>query len=290
MGVRYPAMSEAQRDEVLAVDVVVVGAGAAGLYAALTAAEGGGRVALVSATPLAQTASYWAQGGLAAALAVDDSPELHLADTETAGRGLMRRSAGEVLVEQAPRLIGELQRCASASTPTARATSRWGSRAGTRARRIVHAGGSAPAAASCASSLRTSSAARESGAGGDARLRPLALGWSRRRRRVRRRPRRRAHAGRSSRPAAPRRCGARTTNPPGSMGIGMLLALKAGARLADIELCSSTRPPSRDPGREGFLVTEAIRGEGATLHGPDGERFVEELAPARRGGARDLGR
>src|SRR5437868_3659370 len=91
-------------------DVAVVGAGAAGLYAALTAAEGGGRVALVSATPLAQTASYWAQGGLAAALAVDDSPELHLADTETAGRGLMRRSAGEVLVEQAPRLIGELQR------------------------------------------------------------------------------------------------------------------------------------------------------------------------------------
>ena len=45
MGVRYPAMSDAQRDEVLAVDVVVVGAGAAGLYAALTAAERGGRVA-----------------------------------------------------------------------------------------------------------------------------------------------------------------------------------------------------------------------------------------------------
>ena len=58
-------------------DLVVVGAGAAGLYAALTAAGTGAQVALVSATPLARTASYWAQGGLAAALAADDSPDLH---------------------------------------------------------------------------------------------------------------------------------------------------------------------------------------------------------------------
>jgi succinate dehydrogenase/fumarate reductase flavoprotein subunit len=49
-------------------DIVIVGAGAAGLYAALVAADEGSRVAVVSATPLAQTASYWAQGGLAAAL------------------------------------------------------------------------------------------------------------------------------------------------------------------------------------------------------------------------------
>ena len=68
-------------------DVAVVGAGAAGLYAALTAAREGARVALVSATPLAQTASYWAQGGIAAALAADDSPDLHRHDTELAGRG-----------------------------------------------------------------------------------------------------------------------------------------------------------------------------------------------------------
>ena len=67
--------------------MAVVGAGAAGLYAALCAAREGASVALVSATPLAQTASYWAQGGLAAALAADDSFELHLSDTERAGRG-----------------------------------------------------------------------------------------------------------------------------------------------------------------------------------------------------------
>ena len=89
-------------------DVAVVGAGGAGLYAALTAARIGARVALISATPLAQTASYWAQGGIAAALAVDDSPDLHRQDTEHAGRGLVRSSAAAVLCRDAPRTVAEL--------------------------------------------------------------------------------------------------------------------------------------------------------------------------------------
>src|ERR1700679_587730 len=90
-------------------DVVVVGAGAAGLYAALCAAREGGRVALLSALPLAQTASYWAQGGLAAVLASDDSTELHLADTERAGRGAVRPSAAEALVKEAPDCVRDLE-------------------------------------------------------------------------------------------------------------------------------------------------------------------------------------
>ncbi|HWI72895.1 MAG TPA: FAD-dependent oxidoreductase, partial [Baekduia sp.] len=90
-------------------EVAVVGAGAAGLYAALTAARAGARVALVSATPLAQTASYWAQGGLAAALSDDDSPDLHRRDTEIAGRGIVRRSAAQLLCREAPRAVRELE-------------------------------------------------------------------------------------------------------------------------------------------------------------------------------------
>ena len=72
----------------------------------------------------------------------------------------------------------------------------------------------------------------------------------------------------------------RTTNPPGSQGVGLMLAQAAGARLADLELLQF-HPTAviGIPGREGFLVTEAIRGEGATLLDPDGERFVDELAP-----------
>jgi L-aspartate oxidase len=73
---------------------------------------------------------------------------------------------------------------------------------------------------------------------------------------------------------------ARTTNPPGSLGSGLLLARLAGAKLADLELMQF-HPTAviGVPGREGFLVTEAIRGEGATLHDASGERFVDELAP-----------
>src|SRR5215212_5081192 len=89
-------------------DLAVVGAGAAGLFTALTAAGEGARVVLLSAMPLAQTASYWAQGGLAAALALEDSPGQHLADTLAAGRGLVRRSAAEVLCTEAPARFRDL--------------------------------------------------------------------------------------------------------------------------------------------------------------------------------------
>src|SRR3989441_6605478 len=90
-------------------DIAVVGAGAAGLYATLCAARAGARAVLISATRLAQTASYWAQGGLAAALAVDDSPARHLDDTLAAGRRAGRPSTARVLCEDAPERVRELE-------------------------------------------------------------------------------------------------------------------------------------------------------------------------------------
>ena len=72
----------------------------------------------------------------------------------------------------------------------------------------------------------------------------------------------------------------RTTNPPGSQGTGLLLARQAGAALADLEFMQfHPTAVTGIPRREGFLVTEAIRGEGARLLDADGERFVDELAP-----------
>jgi L-aspartate oxidase len=262
-------------------DIAVVGAGAAGLYAALCAAREGGRVLLVSATPLAETASYWAQGGLAAALALDDSPEQHLADTIAAGRGLVREAAARVLVDEAPGVVDDLEGLGVHFDADRHGNLALGLEGGHSRRRVVHAGGSAtgrrvvrqlsavvaedPRIAvwerARAATLWTGADGRiagfvcEDGRAATARAVVVATGgtaamWS------------------------------RTTNPPGSVGIGLMLAQQAGAALADLELMQF-HPTAviGVPGREGFLITEAIRGEGATLHGPDGERFVDELAP-----------
>jgi L-aspartate oxidase len=261
-------------------DVGVLGAGAAGLYAALCASRAGARVALVSATPLARTASYWAQGGLAAALGEDDSFELHLADTERAGRGLVRRSAAEILVRGAPACVRDLQELGVRFDADRFGQLALGLEGGHSVRRVVHAGGSATGRRV----VRQLSAL----VAGDPHVvvledvRAKAL-WS--------------EEGRcrgvvcddGSVIAAGATLVAtggaaalweRTTNPPGSQGIGLMLARAAGAELADLELLQF-HPTAviGVPGREGFLVTEAIRGEGATLHDASGERFVDELAP-----------
>ena len=263
-------------------DVIVVGAGVAGLYAALRAARAGGRVALISATPLAETASYWAQGGLAAAVGDDDTPERHLADTERAGRGAVRRSAAEVLVNEAPDCLHDLQALGVSFDGDRLGHLALGLEGGHSVRRIVHGGGSATGRRM----VRQLSALVVE----EERIRVLE-GES---------------AGVSRLLVEEGRCGgvicrdgqevraatvilatggaaamwSRTTNPPGSIGAGMMLAHAAGAVLADLELVQF-HPTAvvGIRGREGFLITEAIRGEGATLHDTQGERFVDELAP-----------
>jgi L-aspartate oxidase len=261
-------------------DVAVVGAGAAGLYAALCAARERATVVLISATPLAQTASYWAQGGLAAALAADDSFDLHLRDTEFAGRGLVRRSAAEILVREAPSCVHDLQALGVRFDADRFGHLALALEGGHSVRRVVHAGGSATgrrvvrqlsALAAADPRIKVFEGARAQALWrSDQRCRGVVC-----------------DDGRviSARAVVIATGGAaalwaRTTNPPGSQGIGMLLAHAAGAALADLEMLQfHPTAVTGVPGREGFLVTEAIRGEGATLHGADGARFVDELAP-----------
>ncbi len=278
------AASQPLSAEPIEADVAVVGAGAAGLYAALCAARAGARVALVSATPLAQTASYWAQGGLAAVLAEDDSFELHLADTERAGRGAVRRSAAEILVKEAPECVRDLQALGVRFDADRFGRLALGLEGGHSVRRVVHAGGSATGRRL----LRQLSALVVE----EPRVQVLEHA--------------RARALWVDRDLADPRCRgvlcddgrlivargvvlgtggaaalwARTTNPPGSQGVGLLLAHAAGAELADLEFLQF-HPTAviGVGGREGFLITEAIRGEGATLHDAEGERFVDELLP-----------
>ena len=287
-------MHSTPKPSVTEADIAVVGAGAAGLYTALCAAREGARVVLVSATPLAQTASYWAQGGLAAALAADDSPERHLADTERAGRELVRRSAAQILVREAPSCVEDLQALGVRFDADRFGRLALGLEGGHSIRRIVHAGGSATgrrvvrqlsalAAADARITVFEGARARALWNDGDpihSRCRGLLCEYGNGR----------AGEGETRGVSA---CAvvlatggaaalwARTTNPPGSQGVGLLLAHAAGAKLADLELLQFHPTAAIGvPGREGFLVTEAIRGEGATLRDLDtGERFVDELAP-----------
>jgi L-aspartate oxidase len=261
-------------------DVAVVGAGAAGLYAALCAAREHATVVLVSATPLAQTASYWAQGGLAAALAANDSFELHLSDTEIAGRALTRHSAAEILVREAPDCVRDLEALGIRFDADRFGRLALGLEGGHSVRRVVHAGGSATGRRV----VRQLSAL----AAGESRI--TVLEGARARALWRSEDRCRGLICDDGRIIAASAVvlgtggaaalWARTTNPPGSQGIGLLLAHAAGARLADLELLQFHPTAVIGlAGREGFLVTEAIRGEGATLHDASGERFVDELAP-----------
>jgi L-aspartate oxidase len=269
-----------ERAVAIEVDLAVVGAGGAGLYTALTAADAGARVALVSATPLAESSSYWAQGGLAASLAVDDTPERHLEDTMRTGRGMVRRSAAEVLTYEAPAAVRDLERLGVHFDADRQGRLSLGLEGGHSVRRVAHAGGAATgrrvsrqlsalvaqheriavledcrATAILLRDGRCTGIQRDDGRLVVARAVVLATGGA----------------------AA---MWARTTNPLGSTGSGMLLAHRAGAALADLEMVQfhPTAVVGHD-GADAFLVTEAVRGEGALLLDGSGERFVDELSP-----------
>jgi L-aspartate oxidase len=266
-------------------DVAVVGAGAAGLYTALIAAREGARVALVSRSPLAESASYWAQGGIAAALADEDSPAQHLADTLAAGRGATRESAARVLCDEAPARVRDLESLGVRFDADRSGALALGLEGGHSQRRVVHAGGSATGRR-ITRDLSALAAQHESIEVME--LTTASALW--------------VHEGRcvgvlaqplqgEPRPLLARAVvlatgGAaalwqRTTNPRGATGVGMTLAHAAGAQLADVEFMQfhPTALVHPDDRYDGFLITEATRGEGAKLINSAGERFVNELAP-----------
>lgn len=261
-------------------DVVVVGGGAAGLYSALTAADGGARVAMVSRKPLSESSSFWAQGGLAAAIGPDDSPQQHVEDTVEAGRGACRRSAAELLAREAPGVVRELQRRGIHFDLLPDESLSLALEGGHSRRRIVHAGGAATGRR--ITERLAEQAARHEWIEVIEKTSATAL-WSDG---VRcfgvltdRDPlQTRATIFATGGAAA---LWSRTTNPWGAIGAGPVMAHAAGAELADLELCQFHPTALSAPGTEsdGLLVTEAVRGEGATLLGADGERFTDELAP-----------
>jgi L-aspartate oxidase len=246
----------------------------------LRAAEDGGRVCLISRTPLSQSASYWAQGGLAAALEPGDSPARHAADTIAAGRGLCRPSAVQVLVDEAPDAVRELRERGVAFDLDDDGELSLGLEGGHTRRRIVHSGGS-QTGHEITSKLAAMVDAEE---GVEVRERTSALAlWSDGDRcsglvtddgKV-------ASAATVLATGGAAALWSRTTNPWGAIGAGPVLAGAAGADLADLEFCQFHPTALALPGTssDGLLITEAVRGEGATLLDASGRRFTDELAP-----------
>jgi L-aspartate oxidase len=274
----------------LEAEVLVVGSGVAGLSAAIAAAGAGASpVVVVAKRAPEDTNTYHAQGGVAAALFPDDSAEQHLGDTLTAGAGLCDEAAVRMLVEQGPERVRDLLSWGAQFDRENGELART-SEGAHSVRRVLHAAGDATgrevqrALLARASSLEEISLLHDHFAvdllheGGEV-FGVLAMN---------------SRTGTFIRIP----CGAvvlatgglgrvyrETTNPEVATGDGVAMALRAGAEIADMEFVQFHPTTLYLAGAPRFLISEAVRGEGAVLLNSNRERFMDsyderaELAP-----------
>jgi L-aspartate oxidase len=270
-------------------DFLVIGSGIAGLRAALTLAEAGEVIVLTKAEPTESNTGY-AQGGIAAALGPGDSPALHARDTMAAGDGLCDQEAVDVLVGEGPKYVVELLSWGAAFDRDTDGSPALAREAAHSVRRVLHAHDatgreigrllwSRVAAHGRIRVLQNTSAtallvndgvcggARYVGGAGEGTIRVsrtlLATGG----------------AGQVFR---------ETTNPSIATGDGIAMAAAAGARVADLEFVQFHPTVMSVPGAPRFLLSEALRGEGARLVNDEGERFMTRYEPAGDLASRDL--
>jgi L-aspartate oxidase len=280
-------------------DVVVVGSGIAGLTTALESRKAG-RVRLVTKTSLSAGSTAWAQGGIAAALGPEDSPEQHSHDTLVAGVGLCEEVAVRTLVTEGPQRVRELAALGAEFARADDGTIALTREGGHRRDRIAHAGGDATGKEisraliqalravqedpgiqviehALVTDILTDAAGRACGVAlhviGEGRIDGVGAALGR---------------------AVVLATGgfgqvyASTTNPPVSTGDGVAAALRAGAEIVDLEFVQF-HPTVLWLGRSAKgqqpLISEAVRGEGAHLRDVEGRRFMvgrhelAELAP-----------
>lgn len=267
-------------------DVVVVGSGVAGLTSALRLRALGMSVLLVTKATVNEGSTRWAQGGIAAALADDDSPEEHMRDTLEAGGGLCNEDAVAVLVNEGPDAVRELISWGARfdTDPTGSiALTREG---GHHRNRIAHAGGDATGAEVSRALVAAVSADPGIEVMENALVLDLITDAQGRTAGVTLHvigPGQRDGVGAALAPAVVLATGGfgqvfgQTTNPYVATGDGVALALRAGAAIADLEfvqfhptvLWLGPLAQGQQP-----LVSEAVRGEGAVLVDDDGSRFM----------------
>ncbi len=277
--------------QILEFDTVVIGSGLAGLSAAFHSSSYGS-VAIVTKSQLDTSNSYYAQGGIAAAITNDDSPEQHAHDTIVTGRGLCDQDAVDVLVNEGKDRVLEL---VEMGMPFDREGDDFvlGLEGGHTKRRILHAGGDATGKEltcfklglikkqdniqtfeyvaalkllhkkNCIVGVQAYDFNTNKNILFKAKAVILATG------------------GLS-------RVFARSTNPHTATGDGIAMAYEAGARLADLEFIQFHPSALYLPNREAYLISEAVRGEGAWLLNHKGERFMKDIHPLAELAPRDV--
>ena len=265
-------------------DLLVLGSGVAGLSAAVRAAAEGLRVGVLTKGDVSQSATRWAQGGVAAVLGGDeDSTDLHLADTLSAGAGLCDEPAVRVLVDEGPQRVNELIALGAVFDRDHEGHLLKAREGGHSMPRIVHAGGAATGAEieralveavfATAAVVQEQSLALELLVGDDGRCRGVTA----------RGPDGEVIALRSTHTllatGGAGQLFAVTTNPAEATGDGIAMALRAGAAVADIEFMQFHPTALHHPSMPRPLLSEALRGHGALLRDANGERFVDELQP-----------
>lgn len=271
-------------------NIVVVGSGIAGLTAALHARDAGHRTTVVTKDGLGGGCTPLAQGGVAGVYGPGDSPETHAADTIAAGAGLSDAAAVDVLVHDGSSRIAELIARGVAFDRDADGMLRLGREAAHAHARIVHAGGDATGAAI---STALVGEVRESGIEviEHALLMDLLVADGA------------VHGIRMLRESAAvdlhadavvlatggaGRLYTNTTNPERATGDGIAAAIRAGATVADLEFVQFHPTVFVAASEEVFLVSEAVRGEGAALIDGEGRRFVFDMHPDGELAPRDV--
>jgi len=271
-------------------DYIIIGSGIAGLYTALLFSRQGS-VLIITKGSIDDCNTKHAQGGIAAAIGKDDSPELHLKDTLAAGDGLCDIEAVRILVNEAPARIADLVNL-GVPFDTVNGEIALAREAAHSVFRILHAGGDATGAhievtlskRARASKIKvledclvTEVLVEKGSVRGvkaldchtgsveefDCRFLVLATGG----------------AGQLYK---------FTTNPDVATGDGIALAYRAGAEITDTEFFQFHPTALRLPGVPPFLITEAVRGEGGVLRNANGHRFMPDYAPEADLAPRDV--
>ena len=269
-------------------DILVVGAGAAGLYAALCLPSRFS-VALITKDTLKTGASDWAQGGIAAAIAPSDSPRLHLEDTLKAGAGLCDRSAVQFLVDNAAEAIDSLLSMGVAFDRQDNQLAMTLEAAHSRPR-VLHA---ADTTGRAIVNTLTEKVLERPNIEIFSRAIALSLWIEKERcRGISLLHRNQIHWLSAGAVILATGGGgqvfAQTTNPAVSTGDGVALAWRAGAVVRDLEFMQFHPTALTKPGAPRFLISEAVRGEGAHLVDSQGMRFAFNYHPAGELAPRDI--